>query len=160
MNKNRERWIYLLIGTGCGMILSGILMVIIGLKGGQELRGIKNEYEGQIQSLQTQISLHEEKVLEEKEELEEKVELEEKAATQEVKEVTPKEYVWVDIPYHYASRQIAYYLEENGIIDDREKFSQFLEEQKATTKLRTGQKYLPKNGDYDEILTILLGKND
>ena len=71
-------------------------------------------------------------------------------------EVRESAYKWVDIPSEYSATQISYFLETEGIVDDRVAFLRnYIAEQKKTTKLRTGNQYLPMNGEYDEILNIL-----
>ncbi|MGL4362278.1 MAG: hypothetical protein ACRCSG_03235 [Cellulosilyticaceae bacterium] len=170
--KKRENWTYLLIGIGCGFVVSGIFMVVISLKIGQEVEHINNINKQEIQKLSNQLINLEKEILE-KEKLQEK-EIQEKELQEKVEntnknnldeqisdaQTEEKEKIKVVIPSYYDSVQITKYLEKNGIVEDGEKLHEMIKEQKKTTKLRTGTLYFNENASNSEVLDVLLGKNN
>lgn len=152
MRRENGKLLYVVMGIGCGMIISGIVMVIIGLQAGKELTALQQEYESKIKVLETQLTLYDKHLMngEDKEK-----------ETQKTNTISEEiEYVWINIPTHYGATQIANLLEQSGIVDDAIKFNDFLIREQMTRKLRTGPKFLPLNGAYNEILAILLGQNE
>lgn len=142
--KKKEKFIYWFIGLGCGIMLSGIIITFIGLN----LKTIENPNINQqkiVDDLPNE-SIMEKPITEDKERQE---------VSEVEQEVRESAYKWVDIPSAYSATQISYFLETEGIVDDGVAFRNYIAEQKKTTKLRTGNQYLPMNGEYDEILNIL-----
>lgn len=150
MLRKKHKFIYWLIGLGCGIALSGMAMAFIGLSISQEeeLRPISEAF-----------SKDEDYILEREEEIKDK-NAKEKNIKEETNEVTLKEtaYKWVEIPLDYGATEISRLLEQEDIIDNQEKFLEYLREHKQTKNLRCGSKNLPVNGEYDTILAILTGQ--
>ena len=215
----KENKLYFSIGVGCGVILSGCLMIFVGFKSSEELESLKTAYGESLQTIEKtyneqlaekSVAITEESVEIEKEELEkeelEKEELEEQTdypeaqpeevveieeisesqketeilSEQELLEVEVQEqseentnevgvveetqedvvqmYKWVDIPWHYGSKQIAQFLGAHEIVEDVDAFYAYIHEKSVSRILLTGRRYMPINGDYEEIIAILTGK--
>ncbi|MGL4798502.1 MAG: hypothetical protein ACRCWY_03745 [Cellulosilyticaceae bacterium] len=154
----KEKWTYLLMGIGGGIILSGILMVCIALEINHERRSLIANHEKELVALKTQLEMQKEMVRTDI--IDSEVEKEDTQVQKDGAVASKQNYKWVDIPKHYGSSQIASFLEKEGIVANANDFHQYLIDQKQTKTLRTGQKFLPKLGEYETILAILLGKNN
>lgn len=145
MLAKKQKFIYWLIGLGCGIVLSGMVMAFIGLS------ILKEEVS---KSTNEVIKLEEDYIPETVEEVE-KEGAKEEVAENKFKEPT---YKWIQIPLSYGATQISTLLEEEGIIEDQEVFLNYVKEHNLTRKLICGSQYLPVGGEYDNILAVLTGE--
>lgn len=150
MNK-QEKWIYLIIGIGCGILLSGMVMIALSLEYGKTYTNVMNQHAIEKKELQQEIKGYQQTMKDYKQEIDDTHN--NKNNPYEVQEVYKK----VQIPSSTTSNQIALFLEEQGIVDEADAFQEFLVQKGKTRKLRTGVKYFPLHGNYDEILQVLLG---
>ncbi len=156
---------YWLLGFGCGIVLSGIIGAITALgiqddskkTSGVLEQEVEQTYKNQEQNRQNNETVDEYKTqkYEEKQEVVENEDLPTHIPNVEVQEI---ETIEVYIPSKAIAREIAFILQEHGVVDDATSFLEFVREQKKTTKLKDGNLTFVKNGSYEEILDILLGK--
>ena len=152
MLGKKQKFIYWLIGLGCGIALSGMGMAFIGLSISpeEEIKQISETF------------VKDEGYTPESEEETKGKDAKEEGIKEEAEEVVFKEptYKWIEIPLDYGATEISTLLENEGIIDNQENFLEYLREHKQTKKLRYGNKYLPINGEYDSIIAILTGHSE
>lgn len=158
MKKKESKWLYLWTGIGCGIVVSGIFMVVIGLQINKEWIGLKET----IKEMQN-TAIHQEEVTTQEETTGTNTSntAPEETSQEVVTEKTPEEsitYKTIDIPSSYGATFITQFLEDEGIVEDAGAFLSYIHEHGASTKLRTGIKEMPIGGDYETLLDILLGK--
>ena len=167
MQDKKRQVTFLLIGLGCGMVLSGILSVLLLLNTAEYKNGIISNENYEVQN----------EVVSEKNEEKESLNLDksvnnisvnenktdsiqqEVVETQtDIEEVTStvSQTVQVEIPSNLTASQTCELLEEYGIIDDAQEFRKYISERKMTTKLNEGTFMLEENMTYSELLEKLM----
>lgn len=142
----KQKFIYWLIGVGCGMVLSGMAMTFVGLS-------LSKEEPTKSLDMVPIYEIEDTNVI--KQEVKSEALVEEEGAIKS----EASTYKWVQIPLNYNATQISKLLEDKEIIEDQKAFLEYLRKNKQTTKLRCGNQYLPIKGEYDTILSILTGKS-
>lgn len=154
-----------LLGFGCGIILTGAVGTFMSL-------GIKVPDQA-VHALESPIEqVAEGKASEEKVEdqgtapnqTSEITEVETKEEIKEPQELETSEqvpskvvyYVEVHIPHSSTAKTISKILEEEGVVDDAAAFLEYVSERKKQRYIRSGTVELPQNGDYEEVLDLLI----
>lgn len=157
---------YWLLGFGCGIVLSGIIGAIMALGIQEYSEEAAPEVEREmIQSNENldKGAINNETVDEYKTEKYEQDQTINEGVSTDIKveediKVEAPETIEVYVPERMIASEIAMLLEEYGVIEDAITFVEFVREQKKTTKLQDGKLIFDKNGSYEEILEILVGK--
>ncbi len=168
--KNIRR-IYVVLGLGAGITLSGILGLVSSLgmvSSMSELDRVEKESTGNTQTdvkdtdetnNEYKIDKYDEESVV-KEEIEDKVEVTDQDKVEEQKEATDEtNSTTIVIPKNYGATEISKFLEENGIIEDWYEFLVFTRESGQATKLKDGTITMPSGATNEEILDILTKRN-
>lgn len=150
MLSKKERVIYWLMGVGCGIMLSGMLMTGVTLKLAEQDKGLSAG-----QEMQTTIEKEDEN---QNEEQNDNVDGGKEGEHSDNAGPVESDYIEVNLPSHYYSEAICAALESEGVIEEQEAFLKYLKDNKMTTKLRTGTLYFPINGTNEEVLSVLRGE--
>lgn len=187
--KKKEKFIYWFIGLGCGVMVSGLAIIFVGLNmtSSQQEKQTFNynslvspvtqnqDKENKASSSQieedTSQNTYRDKetamVTTDVETEDVKSKDPETVDVEHVEQEVPKEnpissiqtYKWVDIPNTYSASQMCVFLEQEGIIEDAKAFRTYIRQQDMTRKLLSGKRYLPIKGEYKDILNILAAGN-
>lgn len=159
MNTKKEKFIFWIIGLGCGIILSGIVGTGISLRMlNNQLIQVNTKVEENRKETNESVD-YSSTQLEDLENVEEMalVESTDELANEEIIEI-PQETIDIFIPAGTGAGEISYILEEKGIIESADTFVTYIANQNQARSLRQGSFEFPTNIDYDEALEILLRK--
>ncbi|MGL4345394.1 MAG: hypothetical protein ACRCTE_09360 [Cellulosilyticaceae bacterium] len=147
MNHKKEKIIYWFMGIGVGMVLSGMLMLGIGLKLIAPVDEIITQYKDT-----QEITPITQNVINNPITTSSDVAIEAQKKEEEM-------VVAVTIPPYLGSEEITELLKQYGVIEDSGAFNEYLKSKKKTRSLQHGTMYFPRQGQYSEILDILLRVN-
>lgn len=146
MYTRREKLIYWIMGLGTGIVVSGMIMLGLALKLVMPVETARSEIQAEVVSepvvkeipLTTSITTPADLVV--------------------VEEVSREDAgtIKVTIPNYYAADAIAALLAEKGVVEDEEAFLAYIKKEKKTRFLQHGVLFFPKNGQYSDVLDILL----
>lgn len=163
MNNKREKFIFWLMGLGCGILLSGMLGTFLSLnilsnefklvndtlmenKKSNEISEVKDELtEEQIIQRALDLGMKFESITNE-------ITKEQTQGKDKDEDVTVKIYVSSGL----GATGICKLLEENKVIADANEFREYIRKQDKLTSLREGEFEFPRNIGYEEALKILL----
>ncbi|MDF2877531.1 MAG: aminodeoxychorismate lyase [Clostridia bacterium] len=167
--QHNKSFIFWLIGLGCGMVLSGIIMLALILGTKEYGQQMANQFsEQQVQKTEGSLS-----ATQADEESTEPIETKQENQNSEVDIPNEKEVEYIEeggeqavqsvdkviyIPEKLTALQICIILEKEGIIQDAKDFSAYLVKNKKTTYLKDGTISLPTNATYEELTKRLLIK--
>ncbi len=169
-NKNKK-FVFWLIGFGCGMILSGVIILVLVLNTNvyqqETIKHLSNDEQKKIieqlniiQSKLSQSATQNDQNTSEKQ-LDETIQMSEKILEVEdiTKELAQEEktpiYVAVYIPVNATANKICDILQQAGVISDAKSFSDYIKIHKKTKHLRSGKIELPIDETYEVLLDIL-----
>ncbi|WP_069997480.1 hypothetical protein [Cellulosilyticum sp. I15G10I2] len=169
-DKNKKL-VFGLIGFGCGIILSGIVMIVVVLNTNIYEQEISIQYsekeqqeiKEQLKAIQTQLaqstSLNESELTEQQliqiDQINEKILQDEAAAKELPQDTNAGTIVTVHIPKNATSEKICKILEDAQVISDAKDFENYVKAQKKTKYLKDGKITLPAYGTYEEILELI-----
>lgn len=143
MQNKKEKIAYYLLGLGCGIVLSGMVMLGVSLKSIGRVEQVVAIQEEQQHYLQIKPSIAEIKPV--------------ITTTSDLVEPLEEEkWVEITIPAHAGSQDIVALLVENRVIEDAQAFSEYIKMHKKTKSLQHGTLLFPRKGQYSEVLDILL----
>lgn len=174
MKIRNSKFIFWLMGLGSGMILSGIIGAIFVLNLNEYKTAVSNINQSKT-STESAVAASEESIAAPEITPDETMPASEQIQTvdaesevpvqtpEEVPSATPaseessqEELLEIDIPSYFTAMEISKLLEEKHVVDDWEKFKDFMREQKMTTKLKAGKHLVPLNASYEEVLASLV----
>lgn len=152
-----------LLGFGCGIILAGAVGTFISLsvKVPEQTVNVVAEPIEQVATEQATENKGQDQtsVIANESTKVEQEEKEEELQKADVAENPPSKvvyYVEVNIPSSSSASSISKLLEEEGVVDDAEAFLKYVSDRKKQRYIRSGKVELPQNGDYEEILNLLI----
>ncbi|MHC1750511.1 MAG: hypothetical protein AB9856_19750 [Cellulosilyticaceae bacterium] len=154
MDTKKTKFIFWLIGLGCGMILSGIFMLVLVLQIQNPSETITGQ--GTYGTAQPKQEENEKLKKQDTETSPPKV-LEQASGVKEVPNEPQK--IKLKIPPNIDSTDISILLEKEGIVDRAKGFETYIANQNKSTKLRAGTWEFPRNGAYEDVLNILINGN-
>lgn len=138
LKKNRERFIYVLIGIGIGIVISGIIMlgIVLNLSENkvQEDNGI---------AAQPKI----EPIV--KEPVEKKTQIQVEQKKEEKKEVS------IFVPEEAGATEVSKLLQEQGVVENADDFLKYIYKNKKSKVLKDGTITFPLHATYEDILALL-----
>ena len=163
MQEKKRQLIFILIGLGSGIVLSGILSLVLLLN--------TSEYKNGIILNTTDLTRKEDteknKVIEEKIDLPVKKSMNDDVVeneqgndtnlpekTENIK--TNEQEVTVVIPPNKTASQTCEILEDAGVVEDATAFNEYIRSKKMTTKINEGTFILKQNMPFDVLLDKLL----
>lgn len=163
--QNNKPFIFWLIGLGCGMILSGIIMIVLILNAQEYKQEIVGKFSNEpVQNTEETFNINQVSPTESVDDIEEEQQSESDDLKKEeyieehvAEEVEPVDKV-IYIPGNSTALQVCIILEQEGIIEDAKGFSDYLVKNKKTTYLRNGTITLPTGASYEELMKQLLIK--
>ncbi len=178
IGTGKKKLIYGLIGFGCGVALSGIMMLVVVLNTEEYQQGLVNyqirdrayspETEANkminkdiiIDSANTSTNM-EDRNSNAVVEILEPVSTEQADSSQaeglqeDMGQADEPQMITVIIPKHSSSERICQILEEQGVVADGEDFERYIRLNKRSKYLRSGPVVLPAHAEYDKLLEIL-----
>ncbi|MDF2612661.1 MAG: endolytic transglycosylase MltG [Clostridia bacterium] len=173
-----KRFVFWLIGFGCGIILSGIIMIGFIFN--------TAEYQGQLadrvsnsekeknspsaaesaadnseinQIIDNTVNASVSDQESDEEDSKQQTDTITESALPEVKQEEKEQTITVYIPNNTNATKVCQLLEQEGVVQDGEDFLNFIIKNGKTKKLRGNiEKVFPLNGDYDVILNILISR--
>jgi cell division protein YceG involved in septum cleavage len=162
--QNNKPFIFWLIGLGCGMVLSGIIMIVLILNAQEYKQEIVGQFSNQpVQNAKETFNINQVSPTEPIEDIEEQqsesddLRKEEYIEEPVAEEIEPVDKV-IYIPGNLTALQVCIILEQEGIIEDAKGFSDYLVKNKQTTYLKNGTITLPTDASYEELMKQLLIK--
>lgn len=149
MNNKREKFIFWLMGLGCGILLSGIIGTFLSLNILNEEFKVRNEVTSQFNSNNETNRSNEESNSDNK--------TNEKNIPK-VSNNKKEETIQLYITSGLSATEICELLEKNQIIKDAIKFKEYVKKQGKVTSLRQGKFEFSRNMSDEEALGILLRK--
>lgn len=162
MNNKKEKFIFWLMGLGCGILLSGIVGTFLSLNILNNDFKLKNEMTNE-HEISNNSKLNNEAINNSNELTEE--EIIEKALGlgmkfEDSKEISNDENAPIKlyISSELGATEICEVLEKSKVVKDGEKFKEYIKKQDKVTSLRHGEFEFSRNMTYEEILEVLLGE--
>lgn len=161
MNNKREKFVFGLIGLGCGILLSGMIGTFLSLKilnSESELANSSiSDNKKNNEAIVVNNELTEEEVIQRALDLGmkfENIQEEQKKETDKDESAAIKLYISSEL----GATGICKLLEENKVVEDASEFKEYIKKQDKVTSLRHGEFEFPRNIGYEEVLKILLRK--
>lgn len=160
---HNKKFIFWLIGLGCGMILSGVLMIVLSFYVSPYPKDTNDHVSDQTQQqIIEQLNAIQSKLPSAVDDTSKadtnKDDINKDDTTIQLAQEATTTATIIYIPKNVTAYYICVVLQQEGIISDAKDFAEYIKQQKKTASLKSGEIRVPFNASYEELLDLLIIK--